>query len=390
MIRTIQIPASKSISNRLLILQALFENISIQNLATAQDTIVLQNALNNLDSTQINIGHAGTAMRFLTAFLSIQEGKTFVLDGSSRMRQRPIGILVDALRQIGATIDYIEAEGYPPLQITGQKLEKNSITIDASVSSQYISALLLIGAALPKGININLEGKNVSKPYILMTLSLLNQLEIETEISKNKIVVLPQKSIRKKKFIIESDWSSASYFYAKMAVSQEKEMYLKYYWQDSLQGDSQLVGIFEKLGVKTAFLADHTIKLSKIPDFSLAQKLSFDLLQMPDIAQTLAVTCLALQIDCNLYGLQTLRIKETDRLLALKTEIEKLGTTVIIDDDSLQLINKGKLKNNISIATYEDHRMAMSFAVLQEIVRIEIENKDVVKKSFPNFWELFD
>jgi 3-phosphoshikimate 1-carboxyvinyltransferase len=329
-------------------------------------------------------------MRFLTAFLSIQEGKTFVLDGSSRMRQRPIGILVDALRQIGATIDYIEAEGYPPLQITGQKLEKNSITIDASVSSQYISALLLIGAALPKGININLEGKNVSKPYILMTLSLLNQLEIETEISKNKIVVLPQKSIRKKKFIIESDWSSASYFYAKMAVSQEKEMHLKYYWQDSLQGDSQLVGIFEKLGVKTAFLADHTIKLSKIPDFSLAQKLSFDLLQMPDIAQTLAVTCLALQIDCNLYGLQTLRIKETDRLLALKTEIEKLGATVIIDDDSLQLINKGKLKNNISIATYEDHRMAMSFAVLQEIVRIEIENKDVVKKSFPNFWELFD
>ena len=387
---SIQIPASKSISNRLLILQALFDGISIKNLATAQDTIVLQNALKNLDNTLINIGHAGTAMRFLTAFLSIQKGKTFVLDGSSRMRQRPIGILVDALRQIGATIDYIEADGYPPLQITGQKLEKNNITIDASLSSQYISALLLIGAALPKGLNINLEGKNVSKPYILMTLSLLNQLKIETEISENKIVVLPQKSIRKKKFIIESDWSSASYFYAKMAVSQEKEMFLKYYWQDSLQGDSQLVSIFEKLGVKTEFLADHTIKLSKIPDFSLAQKLSFDLLQMPDIAQTLAVTCLALQIDCKLYGLQTLRIKETDRLLALKTEIEKFGATVIIDDNSLQLINKGKLKNNISIATYEDHRMAMSFAVLQEIVKIKIENKDVVKKSFPNFWELFD
>jgi len=386
--QAIHIPASKSISNRLLILQALYPTIEIQNLSTAQDTRVLQKALHQTDN-YINIGHAGTAMRFLTAYLSTLEGKEFVLDGSARMRQRPIAILVDALRQIGATIEYMKEDGYPPLKITGQKICKNTIEIDASVSSQYISALLLIGAKLPNGLQIKLKEKSVSKPYVDMTLALLEKLEIKTNLQGNIINIQATKEVQKNSFIIESDWSSASYFYGYLAVTRKQVIRLKYFQQNSLQGDSQLIKLFEKLGVTTTFYNDNQIELSGNPNFSLARKLSLNLLEMPDLAQTFAVVCLALKINCHLSGLQTLRIKETDRLLALKNEMEKLGAMVHITDSTLELVPPSQLKQNVSIKTYDDHRMAMSFAIFQKIIPLNIENKEVVAKSFPNFWELF-
>jgi 3-phosphoshikimate 1-carboxyvinyltransferase len=386
----IQIPASKSISNRLLILQYLFPQIQIDNLSTAKDTQVLKQALHQIcNSGKIDVGHAGTSMRFLTALLSIQEGKTFVLDGSTRMRQRPISILVAALRQLGANIQYIEKEGYPPLQITGKKLLKKKINIQAGVSSQYISALLLIAPALPDGLILQLNGNIVSSPYIDMTVRILQKIGVPVRMTNNFISVSPLKQLVQPYFFVESDWSSASYFYSAMAVMKSTGISLEFYLENSWQGDRKLKDIFKKFGVITQFDKQKLI-LKHIPDFILPDKLSFHLIDQPDLAQTIAVTCLALGIRCKITGLQTLRIKETDRLQALQTEMQKLGAEVIITTDSLSLTKPEISNTKVSIATYDDHRMAMSFAVLQKIYpEIIIENKDVVVKSFPDFWEKF-
>lgn len=334
---------------------------------------------------RIDIHHAGTAMRFLTAYFAIQEGKTVTLTGSSRMKERPIQILVDALRQLGATISYVEKEGFPPIQITGKKITKNEVSLSADVSSQYISALLLIAPKLASGIKLTLIGDITSVPYIKMTLALLQEVGVETKFLGNTITVFPQPMMNKKTLSIESDWSSASYFYSIIALSAEgTQITLSRYKKNSFQGDSDLVNIYQNFGVETTF-ADHDITLQKTGSPKAAIEL--DLNQTPDIAQTIAVSCFALGIKCHLTGLHTLKIKETDRLEALKTELTKLGAVISVTNDSLTLQPSNTINPNIAIATYNDHRMAMAFAPLALFVPIRIENAEVVSKSYPTFWD---
>lgn len=394
-LKTAMLPGSKSITNRLLILQAIFPNIKLENVSSAMDSMVLKDALQQLATSKdnhlnINIGHAGTAMRFLTAFLSIQEGKSFILDGSERMRQRPIKILVDALKTLGADIAYEDKIGFPPLRITGKKIEKNYIEVDSGISSQYISALMLIAPKLPKRLNINLKGKSVSMPYVYMTLNLLKHLDIPVRMHQNTIEITPKKQVDALVYTIESDWSAASYFYGALTVLRDRKIQLQFLEKDSLQGDAYLVKLFEKFGIATKFLPHGKLEISVTTDFTLPTEIEMNLLAQPDLAQTFAVLCLALKIPCKLTGLQTLRIKETDRLQALKNEMEKLGASVIITDDSLQMTPPDLLTKNVSIDTYNDHRMAMAFAILQKIHPIKILDKDVVAKSFPDFWKTFD
>ena len=392
--QSLPIPASKSISNRLLILQYLYPSLKINNLSTAEDTRVLQKSLQQIsenDDSIINIGHAGTAMRFLTALLSIIEGKTFVLDGSERMRQRPIKILVDALKHLGADISYLQHDGYPPLRIKGKKLTGNTVEIAQNVSSQYISALLLIAPKLPGGLSLRLKGKQVSKPYVQMTLSILSKLGIRTEQHNEIIKIYPADKLASQQVDIEGDWSSASYFYGAMSILNQPEIRLIPFDKNSLQGDSKIASYFKSFGIITSFNTDQEIVLIKQKDFELPESVHFDLLETPDLAQTLAVTCLALGIKCRLTGLQTLRIKETDRLSALQTEMQKLGAGVRITDDSFELLAPVVQYPNVSIDTYNDHRMAMSFAILQKkYPELVINHPEVVVKSFPNFWELFE
>lgn len=386
-LKKIKITGSKSESNRLLILKKIFPQIQIENCSNAHDTQVLEKAL-SLKKNTINIGHAGTAMRFLTAFLAAQKG-TFLLTGSERMQQRPIKILVDALRNLGANIEYEKKEGFPPLKITGKKLNGGKISINGNVSSQYITALLLIAPSLEKGLEIYLEEKITSVPYIKMTLSLLKKIGVKCAFEKNIIFVKPFSKIKKTKIIVESDWSSASYYYSLAALSAKGKIALSIYKKNSLQGDSILKYIYEKLGVQTIF-KNNTLQLFKKENFVLPKHLELDFIQCPDIAQTIAVTCFGLGIACDLKGLHTLKIKETDRLVALKTELEKLGGNLKITNESLHLeTRKNPIRKNIAIATYEDHRMAMAFAPLYLKTDISIENPKVVVKSYPDFWEDF-
>lgn len=380
----ITITGSKSESNRLLLLQALYPAIAISNLSESDDSEAMQKALSG-NNEVVDIHHAGTAMRFLTAYYAIQEGKEVVLTGSSRMKERPIGVLVDALRSLGAKIEYTENEGFPPLKITGQKLLKNKIVIKAGVSSQYITALLLIAAKLENGLELILDGEITSRPYIEMTLSLLNQVGIESRFEGNVIKVMPKSEIASlaSKIVVESDWSSASYFYSIAALAKENfSISLSSYKKNSLQGDSALAIIYKALGVETVF-EENTILLSKS---SVSKEVKLDLNDTPDIAQTIAVTCFGLGIACTLTGLHTLKIKETDRLEALKTEMEKLGARITVTNDSLILEASGVINSDVAIATYNDHRMAMAFAPLAIKVPLNILDADVVSKSYPAFW----
>lgn len=389
---TIAVTGSKSESNRLLLLQAIYPSIQIENCSESDDTKVLQEGLKIIKGP-VDVHHAGTAMRFLTAFFSAKDGAEVLLSGSNRMHQRPIKILVDALRDLGAHIEYVNEEGYPPLRILGKKLKGNKVLVQSNVSSQYISALLLIAPSLPNGLTLKLEGIATSVPYIEMTLSLLEKLKIKCSFSGNTIKIEPKEKVAATSFTVESDWSSASYFYSSVALSNNTELTLKSYSEKSLQGDAALVSIYNALGVNTIFNTSQTaITLFKskqeIVDFLL-----LDLSNTPDIAQTIAVTCFGLGIGCKLTGLHTLKIKETDRLLALKNELEKLGAIVTITSDSLELQrNNGKNpselnKNSSSIETYQDHRMAMAFAPLGQIFPLVINDPMVVTKSFPTFWE---
>ena len=379
------ISGSKSESNRLLILQKLFDGITINNLSDSDDTHHLQHALLTND-TSINIGHAGTAMRFLTAFFATQSNRTVVLSGSERMHQRPIKILVDALRSLGAEITYTEKDGFPPLQIRGKKLIKNNVKINGNISSQYISALLLIAASLPNGLRIQLLGDITSIPYIKMTLSLLNRVGVSTNFEGQYIHVKPYLKPKEQVLVVESDWSSASYFYSIIALSKVgSEIGLSSYSKESLQGDSVLAKIYLHFGVETSF-KENSILLRKTKESS-KDLLKIDLNKAPDIAQTIAVTCFGLGISCNLNGLHTLKIKETDRLEALHKELSKLGATISVTDDSLDLKASSKINSNISIETYNDHRMAMAFTPLAIKTPIQILDAGVVTKSYRNFWE---
>jgi len=320
-VSSVQITGSKSESNRLLLLQALYPEFKLDNVSNSDDSNLMIKALNS-NETVVDIHHAGTAMRFLTAYFSIQEGRETILTGSKRMKERPIKILVEALKELGAEISYEENEGYPPIKIAGKKLTKSKVSLHANVSSQYISALLLIASKLENGLELTLEGEITSVPYIKMTLSLLDEIGIESSFIGNVITVKPNtKSLEPKTLTVESDWSSASYYFSIAALSDVgTDITLSSYKKNSLQGDSSLVAIYEHFGVSTTF-GENKLTLRK--DNIDLEPLSINLKNAPDIAQTIAITCFALGIACDLTGLHTLKIKETDRLVALKTEIEK-------------------------------------------------------------------
>ncbi len=382
----IAISGSKSESNRLLILQKSFPNLKLENLSDSDDTKHLQEALASQGNT-IDIGHAGTAMRFLTAYFSATPGRELTLTGSHRMQNRPIKILVEAMKSLGADIEYLGKEGYPPLKIKGKKLTKNKVSIQGNVSSQYISALLLISASLENGLEIELLGKVTSVPYIKMTLSLLQSMEIETNWTDNFISIQAKNQTKEKTHKVESDWSSASYFYSLVALSEKGKITLSSYKKDSLQGDSSLIEIYKHFGVITKF-EKSLIQLTK--ENIALKPMTMNLVDSPDLAQTIAVTCFGLGITCDLTGLHTLKIKETDRLVALKIELEKLGANIEITNNSLHLKPSNKINKNITIDTYQDHRMAMAFAPLVLKVPISINEAEVVTKSFTSFWKDFD
>jgi len=385
----ISISGSKSESNRLLILKQLIDGLEIENRSDSDDSKYLEKALNSTNEL-IDIGHAGTAMRFLTSYFSIKVGSEVVLTGSERMQNRPIEILVNALQDLGATISYEDKVGYPPIRIKGTKLTKDKVQINGNVRSQYISSLLLIASSLPNGLEIELLGEITSVPYINMTLSLLQKIGVEASFVKNKIKVKPLNCSVTKKIKVESDWSSASYFYSIIALSEiGSEIILSSYKKDSLQGDSCLAEIYKHFGVTTTFKGDtiHIKKMNVISSGAEKSHLKLDLKNAPDIAQTIAVTCFGLAIDCTLTGLHTLKIKETDRLVALENELTKLGATISVTNESLELKKATKINSNIAIETYKDHRMAMAFAPLALIIPISILDANVVTKSYINFWK---
>jgi 3-phosphoshikimate 1-carboxyvinyltransferase len=380
----LNITGSKSETNRLLFLQAVLSEFEIENISNSDDSKAMQAALTSNEKL-IDIHHAGTAMRFLTAYFSNQEGREVVLTGSQRMQERPIKILVEALQTLGASISYEKKEGYPPLRIQGKTLEGGSVSLPADISSQYISSLLLLGPVLKKGVELNLVGKITSVPYINMTLALLSKLGVETDFKGQKIKVNYLASPQKNKLIVESDWSSASYYFSIAALSQAAEIHLTSYKADSLQGDSILRSVYEPLGVNSRIEGTKLILIKKkVP---LPDTIEWDLSKAPDIAQTLAVSCYGLGIGCDLVGLHTLKIKETDRLVALNQELSKLGATITITEKSLHLSAGQNFIKECSIPTYNDHRMAMAFAPLALKIPLSIEDAGVVSKSYPSFWE---
>ncbi|MDA1143522.1 MAG: 3-phosphoshikimate 1-carboxyvinyltransferase [Bacteroidetes bacterium] len=385
----IAITGSKSETNRLLLLQALFPVLSIDNLSNSEDAQAMQRGVASSKGT-VDIYHAGTAMRFLTAYYATQPGVSVILTGSERMQERPIGILVDALRNLGAEISYVKNEGYPPLAIKGSEITQDSVQLNAGVSSQYISALLLVGARLKNGLTLALEGKITSVPYIKMTLKLLEKIGVKTKFEGQEIKVFPAGDVLSQTMVVESDWSSASYYYSLIALSDVgSEVSLSSYTPDSLQGDAVLRDIYSHLGVQTTFKKDQLVlaKVAAPSDAILEKGLAWDLSNAPDIAQTIAVSCFGLGVACDLTGLHTLKIKETDRLVALENELSKLGAGLHITENSLHLAAfNGSIKAHVTIGTYRDHRMAMAFAPLALRVPIAIEDAGVVNKSYPDFW----
>ena len=380
----IQITGSKSESNRMLLLQALYPQITLDNLSNSDDTVAMKSGLES-DKNMVDIGHAGTSMRFLSAYYSTLENQEKILTGSSRMQERPIGILVDALRQLGADISYLKNEGYPPLLIKGKRLTASEVLLSANISSQYITALMLIAPSLPDGLRLYLEGKITSIPYIEMTLSLLHKIGVDAIFSGQHIQVFPKKDITQITHAVESDWSSASYYFSMVALAKEADVSLSTYKKDSLQGDRVLMDVYQQFGVKSS-IENNTLTLKKQTMGSTHVQL--DLSDAPDIAQTIAVTCYGLGLSCSLTGLHTLKIKETDRLVAMQNELSKLGATIEITDKSLHLHKRtNPIRPNVLIETYHDHRMAMAFAPLGLLVPIRIQDADVVTKSYPGFWK---
>lgn len=383
---SVQLPASKSICNRALILNALsYSPYEIQNLSDCDDTDVMVKALNSNDS-HFDVKAAGTAMRFLTAFLSKVVGE-WTITGTERMKNRPIRILVDALNAVGAKIEYLEKEGFPPLRIMGSALQGGEISLDGGVSSQYISALLMIAPLMEKGLTLHLQGKVISKPYIHLTLQLMKQYGVESEWVGLTIKVAPQ-SYRPLPYTVESDWSAASYWYEMMALSQQAEIELKGLFKESLQGDAAGAKLFAQLGVATDYKAGGVV-LRK--NGNVCQKLIYDFVNEPDLAQTFVTTCAFMDIPFRFTGLQSLKIKETDRIEALKCELRKLGYVLTDTNGSILEWNGERCEPEAHpvITTYEDHRMAMAFAPASLVRKegIEIAHPEVVSKSYPHFWE---
>ena len=385
---TLNIGGSKSETNRLLLLQSLYPNLQIENASPSKDSEAMYRGLHSGEST-IDIGDAGTAMRFLTAYYAACQNRDVILTGSARMQERPIGILVEALRQLGAAIYYSKGEGFPPLHIQGKQLEGGTLSIKANVSSQYISALLLVAPSFANGLSLHLDGEITSFPYLRMTLSLLNELGIVGTFEYNTFTIEHTPAVAPQMIVVEPDWSSASYFYSMVALSPVgTSLYMNHYKERSLQGDRIVADIYQSFGVRTIFWGDK-IQLIKERDL-LSPIFSYNLMDCPDIAQTIAVTCFGLGIECFLSGLHTLNIKETNRLEALKNELTKLNAEVHISKEEIWVGSARKITRNISIDTYNDHRMAMAFAPLALKVPIIINDVEVVEKSFPDFWEQFE
>ena len=382
---SVKLPASKSICNRALILNALsYSPYEIRNLSDCDDTEVMVKALNSNDR-DFDIKAAGTAMRFLTAFLSKVVGE-WTITGTERMKNRPIKILVDALNALGARVEYMEKEGYPPLRIFGSALQGGEISLAGGVSSQYISALLMIAPLMENGLTLHLEGVVISKPYINLTLQLMEQYGVKAEWNGQTIKVRPQ-DYHPIPFTVESDWSAASYWYYMMALSKNAEIELLGLFKNSLQGDAAGAKLFAQLGVGTTY-TDRGVVLKH--NGNRTKKLNYNFVNEPDLAQTFVVTCVLLNIPFRFTGLQSLKIKETDRIEALKTELRKLGYLLTDSNNSILEWNGERCEPQAHpvITTYEDHRMAMAFAPAALVLPegIEIADPQVVSKSYPHYW----
>ncbi len=385
----ISLPRSKSLSNRMLIIQALSEgNVQIRHLSDAGDTVTLKSILEKFES-RINVNDAGTAMRFLTALLATKNGD-WIIEGSSRMNFRPIGPLVDALRELGAKIEYLDKEGFPPIKIKGGNINGGTVHLRADLSSQYISALMMIAPTLKEGMEIHLQGKTFSFPYIQMTAALMSHCGIKLECSMSKINIWPGK-YQQTTVEIEPDWSAASYWYELAAISENAEIKLKGLSANSLQGDKVLMEIFEPLGVVSKTTnGDMVISKSSL-GFTLPESFEYNFSDCPDLAQTLAVTCATLNIPSRLEGLANLPIKETDRIKALITELSKMGASVMsIPKEGIGISpQRGKLKlSSEPILTYGDHRMALAFSpIALKTKSICLDQSDVINKSYPGYWD---
>ncbi|TWR25135.1 3-phosphoshikimate 1-carboxyvinyltransferase [Mucilaginibacter pallidiroseus] len=402
---TIQLTGSKSECNRALLIEALSDGkVKVENISDAADTVTLAGILkpeindqrseissdrsltSNLQSqtSEVNIGPAGTAMRFLTAYYAIGN-QGVVLTGSERMKQRPIGILVDALRTLGAEISYEEKDGYPPIRLSGNFTQKtDKISIKGNISSQYITALLLIAPKLPQGLEVHIEGDLTSRPYVEMTLAMLKQAGIQYNWNDNVIAIAHQ-PYQETTLLVEPDWSAASYWYSIAALSDEAELFLPGLTSYSLQGDSVITEIMASFGITSVF-KDGGVHLKK--ETKPLLRTEFDMIKCPDLAQTVIVICAALGHEATFTGLETLKIKETDRVLALQTELAKMGVKLIEENEVYRLDCSGRfIPQQMFVGTYDDHRMAMAFAPLAIIIpELEIEDADVVEKSYPAFW----
>ena len=383
------LPASKSIANRALVIAALCgAEGNLNNLSDCDDTQAVIRALSSTDEVK-NIGAAGTAMRFLTAYYAVSS-TSVVMTGTERMKNRPISILVDALRSIGADIEYVEKEGFPPLKINGKKLNGGELHVQGNVSSQYLSAILMIAPYTQEGIKLVIEGDLVSRPYLQMTLSLMQEFGVSHTWDGNVIEIKPAE-YKQIEFTVENDWSAASYWYSVVALSDNQSVKLKYLQPESLQGDSKLVELYKPLGVETEFVEggmvlskDNAVVLPSIYDISLKEQ--------PDLAQTLVVSCLLLNVSFRFSGLGNLKIKETDRIEALINECKKLGYVLKETEPGVLSWNGERClpEDEIIIKTYEDHRMAMAFApAVIRLGSIIINEPDVVTKSYPSFWKEF-
>lgn len=384
----ITLPASKSISNRLLIIGALSNNkAQINNLSKSGDTQRLAEILRSSE-TEFDVDNAGTTMRFLTTFLANKPGE-WILYGSERMHKRPIGILTNALKNLGVRIEFLEKEGFPPIKIYGTELEGGKTDIYGNISSQFVSSLLLVAPTFKKGLELELKSRIVSKPYIDMTLKLMRNFGVKSTWIDDNILIEPQK-YRIKDYTIESDWSAASYWYEMAAFSDEAELILYGLKRRSIQGDSVLIKLYEKLGVKTTFI-DKGVVLTKKKRFKLPEIFEYNLIDTPDLAQTLTVTLSILDIPFTLYGLDTLAVKETNRVHALKNELKKFNLKLVASNDSLSKFNNSHIllsnKDELIIDTYGDHRMAMAFAPVALHKPVIVDSPEVVSKSYPDFWK---
>lgn len=391
-IKEIELPYSKSISNRLLILKALInDNLEIKNLSQADDSILMKGAIEKMSNyATIDVQNAGTCFRFLTAFFALKADK-IILKGTKEMHKRPIKILVDALQKLGAEINYIGEEGYPPIEIVGRKLTGGDIRLKGNVSSQYISALCLIGPFIEKELTLEIEKELKSVSYIDMTINLMRDIGIETYREEKKIFINPFKKINRSVMEVESDWSSASYWYEYLSFCEVgEELLLKGLKKNSIQGDSVVQEIFRNFGIQTYFneFGARIVKGSITP----ITHFTYNFSSVPDIVQTMVLTCLGNKVEGRFEGVSHLRYKETDRIQALENEVRKLGGEIVLTDkDTLVLKIVSSLPKDVHIKTYQDHRMAMSFAPLvRKGLRMRIEDPDVVKKSYPTFWNHFN